>query len=381
MPARAGEWRAWTPAEEAELAKHIADERFAPWIARAMNRTVPAIRNKAGALGLSLGLKPIAPFEPQGATMTRPVAIDPATVGVTVTAPMETEGESAEDFLARVLRRTGSAVEKAKAEPFVTLRIASDQPIALSLSSDWHLTGNGATDVQGLIDYADAIRETPRCYALSVGDLLDNPVKHRPQNPLDVPDELRLLDILVGKFGGKLLGATSGNHDDWSFSLAGTDHLKTMAEKHRVHYAPDCLIYVVEIVDPADVQCVTARWVIATRHKYYRHSNLNHSHACWRWLEDWASQWPMDAEGRTLIPDVLAIGHNHVATVETRSFPNGERVACRMGPWQKQSGFSRAGGWATSSETAPTVILWPTRKGGLQAFSDYRKAIDALKGL
>lgn len=313
-----------------------------------------------------------------GVTLARSVREQ---VGVEVLAPLETDLEPESQFLSRVLQKTTGSVAAHKAERYARVRVESDRPIALSLSSDWHLTTTGATDVQGLLDYADAIAATDRAFAVAVGDQIDNPIKHQPSASREVPDDLRLLDILLGRFKGKLLGMTSGNHDDWTRTMVGVDNLKTMGERHAIHYAPDELVWLVEIASPSDPTLVTARWVVATRHKYFRHSNLNHTHACWRWLEDGANNWPHDGSGASFLPDVLAIGHNHVAAVETRTYDRGDVIACRMGSWQYTSGFTRAGGWTLMPPTAPTVIL-PNIRDGLEqptAYKDYRVALDALR--
>lgn len=319
-----------------------------------------------------------APSNPRLATLSRSVRDDPG--GAHILAPLETDLEPEDKFLSRVIAKTSASVAHHKAEKYARVRIESDRPIAFSLSSDWHLSCTGPTDVDGLLTYADAIRETPGAYAVAVGDQTDNPIKHKPTAVREIPDDLRLLDILLGRFGTKLLGMTSGNHDDWTKAMVGVDNIQTMAERHRLHYAPDELVWLVEIVRPGTEE-VTARWVIATRHKFRRHSNLNHTHACWRWLEEHANNWPADTSGAVLLPDVIALGHNHVAAVEHRTYERGTVIACRMGAWQHTSAFTRAGGWALMPPTAPTVILPNVRDGSAQphAYEDYREALKALR--
>lgn len=90
--------------------------------------------------------------------------------------------------------------------------------------------------------------------------------------------------------------------------------------------------------------------------------------------------WPTDTDGRTLLPDVIVIGHDHVSTADVRTFPRGPVAALRPGPWQIKSSFSRAMGFAEAAPTAPTVILPPVRGDGLAAFDDYRKAARMLGG-
>lgn len=287
-------------------------------------------------------------------------------------APHESAEECDETFLARFVGESTRRVERARSQRYARLRIAADGPIALSLSSDWHI-GTGA-DMQALIRYADWVGHTPNVYALAVGDLTDNPIKHRGGSVSGVRDELRMLDLLTGRFRGKLMGIASGNHDDWSKTLAGVDNLAALARRHRLHYAPDELLWDVELVDPTEPDTVTATYRIYTRHQWRRGSSLNPGHACWTWWQEEGPNWAHR-------PDVLAIGHNHQAVVEQRSFDDQPPVwALRMGAWQIDSDFARAKGFGRYRPTAPTVVLWPHRARDVQAFSDYREAGVYLAG-
>jgi hypothetical protein len=306
-------------------------------------------------------------------TMTRVVSDTPERQ---VIAPEESAQEEMEAVWARSIIRTERKLAKERAQGLAVVRIMTDKPVALSISSDWHVTPSGACDLPGLRAYAEAIRDTQGAFAIAVGDLYDNPIKHS-KNMDDVPDELMLVALLFGTFGYKLLGTTSGNHDDWTKQFAGIDALRWLTERERIHYAPDELVYLVELVDPK-TQATTARYCIATRHKYYRHSNLNPTHSCFRWLEDRVGQWPQTEDGAEIVPDVLAIGHNHVACCEERSMANKPIWGARMGPWQYTTGFGRAGGWKNSPPTAPTFILFPHRARPIEGFADYRSALDAL---
>ena len=307
------------------------------------------------------------------ALITRVVSETPERV---VYAPEETATEELEEVWARATNRTRKGLAEAKAEGVAVVRIMTDKPIAFSISSDWHVSTRGACDLDGLREYAEAIRDTQGAYAVAVGDLYDNPVRWT-KNMGDVPDELMLVALLFKTFGYKLLGTTSGNHDDWSAAMSGIDALRWLADRDRIHYAPDELVYMVELVDPK-TQATTARYSIATRHKYYRHSNLNPTHSCFRWLEDRVGQWTETEDGGEIVPDVLAIGHNHVACCEERSMKNKGIWGARMGPWQYSTSFGRAGGWKNTPPTAPTFLLFPHRARPIEGFADYRAALDSL---
>jgi biotin operon repressor len=367
----------WTDADEDQLRALCADPRgySASAIAKQLGRTLSSIQNRIRRMrqqGEQIGTDPWK----SGHALVRPVARYEAPTGPAYAeafAPAESADETEAEFLARLLGQAQRHNAKATAQKHARLRIASDGPVALSISSDWHVSPKG-TDLAGLIDYAQYIAATPNHYAIGVGDLLDNPIKHRGGNISGVKDELRFLDLLIGRFRGKLLGTTSGNHDDWSKVFAGTDHLKSLADRHRIHYAPDELLWQVEIVDPTEPDVVTASYAIYTRHQWRRGSALNPGHACWTWWQEEGPNWAVR-------PDVLAIGHNHVATVEQRSFADLPPVwALRMGAWQIDSDFARAKGFGRYRPTAPTIVLCPRREKDVQCFSDYREALPYMQG-
>lgn len=373
MKTKGHKYRPWTPAElevlergaRAMMTSEQMVQTFFPY------RTRTAVNQKLAAMGW--GLHTLVLQEP--VPIVRPVTDYVAPDGQTladVYAPQDSADEHEEAFLARVMGSATRSIQKAKAQRHARLRIASDRPIAISLSSDWHISTHG-TDLPALKEYAEYVGRTPHLYALGVGDLLDNPIKHKGGNVGQISDDLRMLDILVGCFKGKLLGTTSGNHDDWSKVLAGTDHLQTLARRHRIHYAPDELLWVVDIVNPLDVEEITATYRIHTRHQWRRHSNLNPLHACWTWLQEEGPNWDV-------CPDVLAIGHNHTAAHGCHQYEQRDVWGLRMGAWQVDSSYARAKGFARYRATAPTVVLCPTRDQRVQCFSDPQDAVRFMTG-
>lgn len=366
--ARRNDHRAWTRAEDDEIRARCARGEFHPQIAEAVNRSFCSVRGRMKQLGIQIDL------EARKALMVRPVAEYTAPDGPTLVqafAPEHSDDEPEDMFWDRMLTSADRSIAKAEGQRHARLRIASDRPVAISLSSDWHVAPKG-TDLRALRDYAQFVAQTPDMYALGVGDLTDNPIKHRGGSVREVTDELRLLDLLVGEFRGKLLGFTSGNHDDWTKALAGVDNLKALAHRHKIHYAPDELLWVVEIVDPKDAEHVTATYRIHTRHKWRRNSNLNPLHACWTWLQEEGVNW-------SEVPDVLAIGDNHLAAIGSHQYARRDVWGLRMGAWQKDSSYARAIGFARYRATAPTVVLQPTQ-GRVVCFADPEDAVTFMHG-
>ncbi len=307
-----------------------------------------------------LAVRPVASYAPIG----DPIA--------EVFAPEASREESREDFKRRVLGTADRSVAKADVQNKARIRIASDLPVAFMLTADWHAATVG-TDVRWLFDRARFVRDTPCMYALGIGDMFDNPIKHKGGAIQDVADQLRLLDLLVEEYGGKMLGTTSGNHDDWSKVMAGCDHLLALARRHRIHYAPDELVWDVEIVNPHDPEEVTATWTIATRHQYRRQSALNPLHGCWRWLEEEVATWDR-------VPDVVALAHNHMAAVGVNNYKGKDVWGVRMGSAQVDSGYARAKGFQGFRPTAPVAVLPATQGGRISCFADAEAAVQFMRG-
>ncbi len=373
MKGKGANYRPWAPDELAMLEQAARSMMTSEQMARRYfpHRTPNAITQKVRKMGWGMyTLRDTAPMP-----LVRPVAQYAPPDGPTLAeayAPLGSAEEDEAAFMARMVNTATEHVQKAAAQRHARLRIASKGPVAISLLSDAHVSPHG-TDLAALLEYADFVAATPGVYALGMGDLLDNPIKHKGGNVGQIADDLRFLDLLVARFRGKLLGTTSGNHDDWSKVLAGVDHLLALAKRHKIHYAPDELLWVVEIVNPDDADDVTATYRVHTRHQWRRGSALNPCHACWTWWQEEGINW----DG---FPDVLAIGHNHVSAVESRQFESRDMWAIRPGTFQKDSSFARAKGYGRYRATTPTIVLPPTRADRIVCFADPVDAVRFMNG-
>jgi hypothetical protein len=355
----------WTDDEKTAALEMLAAGKDDIQVAAALGRTENQVRHFRRRRGMTGEKRP---------TLTRLVSETPERL---VFAPEESDEEPVETLWERCVRATTRKIAKTRTEGVATIRLLTDSPVAVSISSDWHITPSGSCDLVRLRTYAEAIQQAPGAYAVAVGDLTDNPVKWN-KNMDDIPDEARLLDLIFGVFGSKLLATTDGNHDAWSKQFAGLDNIRRMASLHRVHYAPDELVYLVELASPSAPDRVTARYVIATRHQYRRNSSLNWSHAAWRWAEDNMYDWPKGEDGGVLLPDIIAIGHNHAAEVAVRDYEGGKRWAARMGPFQVHSSHARQFGWSRGTPTCPTFLLYPHRAKPVEGYADYDRALEIL---
>lgn len=366
--ARRNDHRAWTRADDADLRARCERGELLRRIADDTGRTLASVRNRMKALDVRVNM------DVREMILSRGVAEYRAPDGPTlaeVFAPEASADEPDDVFLSRMIGSATRSIETAAAQRWARIRIASRDAITLTLWSDAHVSAKG-TDLAAQMEFAEFVGGTPGVYSLGMGDWLDNPIKHKGSNVHQIADDLRFLDLLVGQFKGKLLGTTSGNHDDWSKVLAGTDHLLQLAKRHRIHYAPDELLWTVEIVDPDCPDEVTATYRIYTRHQWRRGSMLNPCHACWTWWQEEGPNWPT-------IPDVMAIGHNHVAVVESRQYEARDMWAIRPGSFQKDSSFARAKGFGRYRHTTPAIVL-PAQQGRVVCFADPEDAVQYMQG-
>lgn len=379
--ARNGEtvaFQTWDDTDDATLADLVSQGYSHQEIADRMGRTRDSVRNRWGRLNRAAAVArrlPVANSVPQQIRMG--LADEPALVAPLV-GP---EAEPDDAFLSRVVGRTEARKQEAVHRHHGEIVIATDKPIGISFSSDWHLDTTGACDVQGLLQYADLTARTDGLYAVGFGDYTDNQIKHKPQNVGNVPDDLRLFDLVLTRFRRKMLALATGNHDDWTVTFAGVDSVKALAKRHATHFAPDELFLTVRIVDPLDPATTTATWRVLIRHQFRRHSSLNWTHAAWRYGEEFARNFPTGADGGALLPHVIALGHHHSAAVETRHYPSGPCIAIRTGAWKLTDRHSRAFGFGMSVPTAPVVIFPTTNSQDPHAFADYEVGAQFLSHL
>lgn len=278
--------------------------------------------------------------------------------------------EPIDDLLERTLERTSQAVEQALTQSYATARIVTSKPIALTFVSDQHISTDGPVDMERMFADAELIQQTPGVYCLLGGDGVDNHLKHRRAivNSGSKPsDEWRLYNQYLGVLGHKALAMISGNHDDWSIEMAGIDMVFWLAQKQKIHYAPDQVVLTVELVPGPDVD--GQPYVIKMRHKYRYGSSFNQAHTVHR-LYDWGG----DAF------DIGVIAHHHEACFATFNKHGLTRYAFRPGSYQVTSSYARGMGFNNAYPSCPTAVLFPDERR-IVPFEDLRVAIDYLRAV
>ncbi len=147
------------------------------------------------------------------------------------------------------------------------------QPICLVCIGDRHIGAPG-TDYKALRRDSELIAHTPGMYAIDTGDGVDNFIKAKHQDaraadPLRIDEQWILLQETLRWLGDRFLISVSGNHNHWSYKIAGWDIFRSLLPQN-VLYDPD------EVA--VTIQVGTAQWRWIIRHKTRVNSIYNALH-------------------------------------------------------------------------------------------------------
>jgi len=223
-----------------------------------------------------------------------------------------------------------------------------DEPIAIAFLSDIHF-GSASTDYRSAKADAEIIRDTPGMYAVCHGDLMDNWIVSKLAGlqrgqavPFDA--EVQLCAAWLRLLKDKLLVVVSGNHDNWTYRLAGIDAIRETLRGTRTLYDREQVI--------VDVQHASQRYRILVRHKWRYGSIFNATHG----LEVGWDRGDVDY-------DIAIGGHTHIATVCRPFYRHGKmRYAVLTGTYKVDDPFGIELGVASSKGRGCGAMIF-TPKG------------------
>jgi len=287
--------------------------------------------------------------------------------GITLECAEKPPALSVEAMWKRAEIQTRAMAEWHQERHFATIRFKTDHPIGISFLADQHISQGGPVLLDRMRQDAELIRDTPGLYAILGGDGVDNHIKHQSAmvNSESRPgNEWKMYDHYLGMFGHKVVGAISGNHDDWTQDTTGHDAVSQLMKRNRIWFAPDYFVLTVELENSAGhVQ----PYVVKIRHQYRFNSTINETHSVKQMLRFDDHDF-----------DVGVLCHKHKWAYEEFEHNGMDRIALRPGSYQVTSGYSRRYGYGQSTPTCPTVILWPKERK-LHGFKDVHLAADYLQ--
>ena len=216
-------------------------------------------------------------------------------------------------------------------------------PIAIFFVGDQHI-GNPGTDVARMYREQEEMLETPGGYVILTGDLVDNYIVSKLQmenakDELSVQKQWALAKDYVSRFGDRLIGVNSGNHDQWSTKLSGIDYAQQIT--------PDDVLYDADEIR-ATVTIGGSRSVnLWVRHKGRGSSIYNITHAQERAARFDSSQ-----------PDVFVGAHIHQGAVAREFILDGKRkLAMMSSSYKVYDGYQRQEGFASNDASTAVALV------------------------
>jgi len=147
-----------------------------------------------------------------------------------------------------------------------------DGPFRLKLFGDPHLDADGCDFEHFEREWRD-LDPGARCYGVCIGDWFNNWLRvlgHLWKDEGDPDDAWVLFEHLMQEHGAGLIGACSGNHDDWSHGPA--DPIDMLMKQHGVVYRQGAVRLMINAGGAGPI-------TVALRHKWKGHSQFAPSHA------------------------------------------------------------------------------------------------------
>lgn len=250
--------------------------------------------------------------------------------------------------------------------------IFDDGPVVLLAMGDLHLGNSGVnyTDIdRDIIAINQLVSAGIRVGVVLVGDMLDNFIIGRlnslrmTESPFLSIEEWGLVDYVLERLEPYLVGCVAGNHDNWSWALAGMDLLRGRHQRHtpKILYDPYELSFVLRV---GKFTCK-----VMARHHWAGHSKFNPTHG----IDDWQRR-----RGREF--DIAIGGHTHRGGL-AREFDNGGTVGYSMlvGSYKKTDTLGLRLGLPPQLDTSAVATV-VTCNGIAYATSNLEGVVSTLTG-
>lgn len=244
----------------------------------------------------------------------------------------------------------------------IRIKIKDTKPIAISFVSDQHIGGDA--DYSMMEEDARTIERTDGMVAVLAGDSIDNHIKHWAAvlHSENTPDEqISAFEYYLDMFGESVMAVLSGNHDLWTFNMAGANPIRRIAARRGlIHNDHEFRL----ILDHQG-----AEYRVLVRHKARFNSSLNPTHA--------HKQLYRMGEWR---PDIITLAHLHEPAMEPFMGHGEWRWACRPGSYLVRDPHAETCGYNRAVPTCPSFILYPGTKK-IVGFPELADAVTHLKAV
>lgn len=245
----------------------------------------------------------------------------------------------------------------------LVLSIATDKPIAVCDSADWHIGMSGTdytrlySDIQTIAGYEDRLR------LLLGGDNLHNIIQQSKMgsshNQMPISLQKATYFMILDQLAAQVLAMGTGNHDYWSALQDGEDWNREVASRLKLVYMKHRAVIHLTVG--------SMRYDILWMHKGRFNSADN--------ITNSAKQYQ-----RKFYPDarIVITEHTHRASCENYEYNLKHCVAMIPGSYAVRDDRAESEGYAPVEPHSPAVVLFPN-EDKIIGFLDFTDALDYIK--
>lgn len=234
---------------------------------------------------------------------------------------------------------------------YAEIKIKSDNPVAIALSSDWHI-GSDATDYKSFLRHMEIVKDTPEFFLTALSNTIDGYIWPGGMwsEIAHVQEQVEIASSFAKEWKDKLIAVVGSRCHDWTKDKGGISPQEIAFKENVDEGMPFFQHGGLLTVDLNGI-----KYKIGMQHKSRFNSSLNVTNANKRTLD---LRWPS--------ADVVAIAHHHVAAIEHATRWEGpdrrDVVLVRTGTYKIEDGYSKDEGFGSGQLGSPVVILDPKEK-------------------
>lgn len=269
---------------------------------------------------------------------------------VTLPEPKVSELPSFEEHIIWLKEKQARLERLSRTTEFAEIKIQSENPIGIVLSSDWHI-GSQDTDYDRFEEHMNIVKNDPNIFLTALSNTIDGYVWPGGMwsEVAHIPEQIEVAKQFAKEFKNKLLAVVGSRCHDWTKDRGGISPQETAFLENIDSGMPFFTTGGVLNINLNGID-----YSIAMMHKSRFHSSLNVTNPNKR-VHD--LRFPAD---------VVAIAHHHVAAIEHTQRWEGpfakEVVFVRTGTYKIDDAYSKHEGFGAGQVGGVMIILDPTEK-------------------
>lgn len=265
--------------------------------------------------------------------------------------PVKIETPTVAEHLVYMMERQARMERMSRSSEYAEIKIKSDTPVGIVLSSDWHY-GSQDTDYATFGRHMNIIKDNPNLYLAALSNTIDGYIWPGGMwSELEhIEQQKEFASQFAKEWKEKLVAVVGSRCHDWTKDRGGISAQELAFRDNVDEGMPFFTNGGLLTVNLNDIE-----YRMGMMHKSRFHSSLNVTNPNKRVLD---LRWPS--------ADVVAIAHHHVASVEHAVKWEGpdqrDVVLIRTGTYKVQDGYSKAEGFGAGQIGGSMVVLDPKEK-------------------